>query len=323
MGKLIRNIVERPRTRPFEVTVLDGPNSAEAREAIRRSPHGSARWVLARDRIFLAAADILHVELVAVPRSLGLVYSTDGALWWDAARAGFRLFVNDPLRESLVSTEPAFWRMVRPHPVFVTPPAYRHHLDVPEDAWVELRPDTPPERSDRRDERRMEAAARAWETHGAARLRALEEALSREPAGNYVAALLGKISETLAAGPPTVWHDGDRMRSERIDWRCDESGSAARMAGRSVAVSWSDRLTRHLLHVEAIVDHLRVVRIASTWDDGDELDPVDRIVVEAEICGMMASDGIETVPPYAVAPRAAEVASTVGPAGDDPAPGPR
>jgi hypothetical protein len=261
--------------------------------------------VLARDRIFLATADILHVELVAVPRSLGLVYSTDGALWWDEGRGGFRLAVNDPGRESLISTEPAFWRMTRPYPVYVIPPRYRHHHDVLHDAWVELRPDTPPERAGRRDERRDGAAARAWEEYGAARLKDLDEALAGGPADNYVANLRGKIAEALAAGAPTVWNDGDRLRSARVDWRCDADGSSARFGGRTVAVTWSDRFTRHPLYSEAIVDHFRVVRVSVRWHDGEDLDPVDRLVVEAEICGMMASDSIETVPPEAVPARLA------------------
>lgn len=326
MGKLIRVTVERPHSRPIEAMILDGPTSAEAREAIRRSTHKLARWVLARDRIFVATADILHVELVAVPRSLGLVYSTDGALWWDEGRGGFLLTVNDPARESLISTEPAFWRMTRPYPVYVIPPEYRHRHDMPDDAWIELRPDTPPERTSRRDGRREEAAARAWEDHGVARLKALDEALADRLADNYVANLRGKIADVLAAGAPTVWNDGDRMRSARVDWRCDAAGSLATMAGRNVEVTWSDRFARHPIFSEAIVDHFRVVRVAAAWDDGEELDPVDRVVVEAEICGMMASDGIETVPPGALSARQAkaDAKAVTGEDDHDPvAPGPR
>ncbi len=308
-GRLLRVTVERPHTRPFEALVLDVPNSTQVREAIRRSPHGLARWVLARDRIFLATADILHSELVAVPNALGLVYSTDGGLWWDEARGGFQLYVNDPERESLISTEPAFWRMVRPYRVYVIPPRYRHHLDAPEDAWIELRPDTPPERTSRRDARREEAAARAWEEHGAARLRALLADLPGDGGGNYggnyAANLRGKAEEALAAGTPTIWSDGDRLRSGRVDWRCDPAGSFAHVGERKVAVTWSDSVTRHPLHREAVTDHFRVVHLAESWEDGEALDPVDRILVEAEICGMMASDGIETVPPASLPGRKA------------------
>jgi hypothetical protein len=325
MGKLIQVTIERAHTRTFEVAVVDGPTSTQVRDFIRRSPHGLARWVLARDRIFLAAADILHVELVGVPKSLGLVYSTDGGLWWDEARNGFRIYVNDPLRESLISTEPAFWRMVRPHPVYVIQAQYRHHLDAPLDAWVELRPGTEPERSGRRDRRRDEAAVQAWEQHGAVRLKALAEALGDRPDGNYTVHLRAKAAEALASGPPTIWQDGDRMRSERIDWRCDEAGSFVHMEGRRVAVRWSDTSTRHPVYSEAICDHFRVVKVARAWDDGEELDPVDRIIVEAEICGMMATDGIDTVPPEALADRrrlAEARADGYGKAGwDEPAPG--
>jgi hypothetical protein len=43
VGKLIRVTVERPHARPIEAVIWDGPGSTEAREAIRRSPHGCAR----------------------------------------------------------------------------------------------------------------------------------------------------------------------------------------------------------------------------------------------------------------------------------------
>jgi hypothetical protein len=267
--------------------------------------------VLARERMFLTTSDILHSELVAIPRSLGLVYSTDGALWWDEDRQGFRLFVNDPAREALVSTEPAFWRMVHPHPVFVIPPRDRHHIDAPRDEWLPLLPGTRPERQERRDIARDEAARRAWETHGAARLKELEATLSADPADNYASNLRGKLADALADAPPTYWNDGNRVRSERIDWRCDEDGSFASMGGRRVAVTWSDRSTRHPVHREAIIDHFRIVRVAETWDDGEALDAVDRILVEAEICGMLATDGIETVPPGAARDRQA-VADALG-----------
>ncbi len=305
MGKPIRVVIERAHTPPVEAKVVDSPSVADTLAAIRGSAHAFARWVLARERMFLTTSDILHTELVGIPRSLGLVYSTDGALWWDETRKGFRLYVNDPAREALVTTERAFWRMVEPYPVFVIPPAYRHHLDAPDDGWVRLHPGTKPARDERRDARRDEAARRAWEEHGVARLKALESALPRNPGDNYTADLLGKLSEALASGTPAYWNDGNRIRSERVDWRCDEGGSFAAMGGRRVAVTWTDRSTRHPVHVEAILDHFRIVRVADTWDDGEAVDPVDRILVEAEICGMLAADGIETVPPEAAPARQA------------------
>lgn len=306
MGKRHVITFARKHTPPFEATVIEGPNAAEVRAAIARSPMGLARWVLARDRIFLCTDDILHGELASVPKSLGHVHSTDGGLWWDEARSGFRLYVNDPVRESLITTERAFWRMVSPYPVFVVPPEFRHHYDASTVDWIPLRPDTFPERTERRDARRDEAAARAWEAYGANRLMAFLETPPPSPADNYAMNLRAKAAEMLAAGPPTIWHDGDRMRSARVDWRCDPDGSLAHVGGRAVAVTWSDRFTRHPLLREAIVDHFRIAKIAAAWDDGEELDPVDRILVEAEICGMMASDGIETVPPVAVSARQAE-----------------
>lgn len=317
MGRRIRTVVQRPHSLPVEAEVVDAPSATDTLAVIRSSPHSFARWVLARERIFLTTSDITHGELVDVPRSLGLVYSTDGALWWDEARHGFRLYVNDPGREALVTTERAFWRMVDPHPVFVIPPAYRHHLDAPEDGWVRLHPGTKPARDERRGARRDEAARRAWEEHGVARLRTLDASLPRNPGDNYASNLRGKLMEAMASGPPTFWNDGNRTRSERIDWRCDEDGSFAEMAGRRVAVSWSDRSTRHPVYAEAIVDHFRIVRVDEAWDDGEALDPVDRILVEAEICGMLAADGIETVPPEAARARQ-EVADGLAAAPDAP-----